>query len=77
MLRQRVRFSSVLAFCLSLLVTLGTGAAAAGTPRAISGDFNGDGILDALFQPPDEHTATPIMLGDMTGALTESGQRII
>src|SRR5487761_396995 len=70
----RVRFESVLVFCLSLLLTLGTGAVAASTPQAISGDFNGDGRLDALMQPADDTGQTSIILSDSTGQLTIPGQ---
>ncbi|MGA9854684.1 MAG: VCBS repeat-containing protein [Gammaproteobacteria bacterium] len=59
---------------MSLLLTLGTGVAAAGTPQAISGDFNGDGQLDALMQPVDDTGQTSIILSDSTGQLTIPGQ---
>ncbi|MGH8415587.1 MAG: FG-GAP repeat domain-containing protein, partial [Gammaproteobacteria bacterium] len=71
-----VRPASVLAFCLSLLLTLGTGAAAAGTTQAIPGDFNGDGIPDALFQPSNETSTAQIVLGDASEQLTIPAQTI-
>lgn len=74
MMLCRARIASILVFCLSLLLTLGTGAAAFGNPQLISGDFNGDGQLDALTQPVDDTGPTSIVLSDSMGQLTIPGQ---
>ena len=72
----RVRLSPILAFCVSLLLTLATGLAAAGTPQAVSGDFNGDGIPDVFVQPSDSNTPGQIVLGDSFGNPTIPAQTI-
>lgn len=73
---KRIRSGAISSFLLSFLLTLGTGTAAAGTTQTITGDFNGDGIPDALYQPPDENTPTQIMLGDASGQLSIPAQTL-
>ena len=73
------RAPSLLAFSLSLFMTLGTATSAsdmsAATHRQISGDFNGDGRLDALFQPLSAGGQGAIVLQDGTGQLTVMAQQ--
>lgn len=72
------RVSSLPAFSLSLLMGLATTADAVdlspSTHTTIAGDFNGDGRMDALFQPLDEQTGGAILLQDGQGNLTVVAQ---
>lgn len=72
------RVSSFLGFSFSLLLTLATSADAVdlspSTHTPIPGDFNGDGRMDALFQPLDEKIGGAIVLQDGQGNLTVVAQ---
>jgi len=70
------RFTSIITFCLSFLLAFGTALAASGTSQDITGDFNGDGIPDALIQPLDSQSPSQIVLGDSYGNLTIPAQTI-
>ena len=75
--RRLTRSAAV--FFTVLVFTLGvTNIAAQGLPsgKQVQGDFNGDGILDALFQPATTTGTAQIILGDVTGQLTIPGQSI-
>jgi RHS repeat-associated protein len=71
------RGSSLLAFGLSFFCTFTTASTvdtdAAGR-HAVPGDFNGDGLVDALYQPLDATQPSGIIFRDSAGKLSIPGQ---
>ena len=71
------RGSSLLAFGLSFFCTFTTASTVdvnATAHLAVPGDFNGDGLTDALYQPLDGSQAAGIFFRDSAGNLSIPGQ---
>jgi hypothetical protein len=71
------RSSSLLAFGLSFFCTFATGSAVdldVATHRLVPGDFNGDGLVDGLYQPLDSTQPAGIFFRDAAGDLSIPGQ---
>src|SRR5215469_7605257 len=67
------RASSMLAFGLSLSFTFTTAGATVPDPSThllVPGDYNHDGLIDALFQPLDTSGGGAVVLQDSTGQLS-------